>query len=59
MESDESLLPISKKTDGNTIAEDIIGFAADETWGHAVWRYHIEKRIKKINKIREKMKKED
>ena len=59
MDFDKPLLPISSKIDGNLIADDIIGFAADETWEHAVWRFKIEKRVKKINKICEKMKKED
>ena len=47
---DAPLLPFAKKIDGNTIAEDIIGFAADETYSHAVHRHKLEQRVKKINK---------
>lgn len=55
--SNDPLLPISKKVSGTCIADDIIGFAADESWEHAVWRHKVEQRAKKINKIMDKMKK--
>jgi hypothetical protein len=57
MDFDKPLLPISKKMYGNTIAEDIIGFAADESWEHAVWRHKVEQRVKKINKIKNNLSK--
>lgn len=45
------LLPISRKSDTNTLAENIIGFRPDEKWKDAVKRFIMEKRMNKINKI--------
>lgn len=53
----EPLLPIVKKIDGTRLTDLIIGMRSDETWEHAVWRHTMEQRIKKINKIKEKIEK--
>lgn len=53
----EPLLPFCKKIDSMTIADSIIGIRPDETWEEASRRHKIEQRVKKINKIKDKIKK--
>ena len=53
----EPLLPFAKKISGNSLADDIIGFRPDETWEQACRRHMLEQRVKKINKIKDKIKK--
>lgn len=52
----QPLLPFAKKIDGMTIADSIIGMRPDETWEEACNRHKIEQRVKKINKIKDKIK---
>ena len=51
------LLPICKKIDATLISDKLIGMRPDETWEHACQRHMLEQRVKKINKIRDKIKK--
>jgi hypothetical protein len=53
----EPLLPFSMKVSPNTIGDDLIGMRPDETWEEASRRHRVEQRVKKINKIRDKIKK--
>ena len=57
MDFNKSLLPISKKIDGILLSDKLIGMRPDEIWDEAVRRYTVEQRVKKINKIRNKIKK--
>ena len=53
----DKLLPFAKKVSFDSIGEDIIGLKPDETLDNARRRHLLEKRIKKINKIQNQMKK--
>lgn len=44
--------PIIKKIHPELLSDSIISMSPGETWEHAVQRYKIEQRIKKINKIK-------
>ncbi len=56
----KNILPLSRQISANTIADDIIGIRPNESWEEATNRFILEKRIKKlkhiINKIEEKRK---
>ena len=52
------LYPYIRKINDVGIVEDIIGIRPDETMEEAVNRHLLEKRVKKIKKIQDRMKKQ-
>jgi ppGpp synthetase/RelA/SpoT-type nucleotidyltranferase len=59
MDFDKPLFPFVKKVPYETLAEDIVGIRIGESFDNALRRHILDKRVKKINKIKDKMKKED
>lgn len=47
----DNVLPIAKKVQAKTIAQDLISFRHNETYENAIRRYLIEKRKEKLKKI--------
>jgi len=52
----EPLLPFAKKVSGEMIGDNIVGMKPDETWEDAVKRFTLERRMKKVIKIKKKIK---